>query len=116
MTTYQFTGILLEMLSFDTANIVIHLAIEAPDAKTLPVLVELDEDGPPTISLSVAMYARYLQREGARGYETIRKYVIAIGKLKDYYALVCGSRPIEAREIGRLLEDFLHAYDHGAVL
>ena len=104
------------MLSLESANIVIHLAIEAPDAKTLPVLVELDDEGPPTISLSVAMYARYLQREGARGYETIRKYVIAIGKLKDYYTLVCGSRPLEAREIGRLLEDFLHAYDHGSVL
>lgn len=104
------------MLSIQSANIVIHLAIDAPDAKTLPVLVELDDAGPPTISLSVAMYARYLQREGARSYETLRKYVTAIGKLKDYYTLVCGSRAIEAREISRLLEDFLHAYDHGAVL
>uniref|UniRef100_UPI0035B0285C tyrosine-type recombinase/integrase n=1 Tax=Hylemonella sp. TaxID=2066020 RepID=UPI0035B0285C len=104
------------MPSFDGAHIVIHLAIEAPDAKTLPVLVELDERGLPTMSLSVAMYARYLQREGARSYETLRKYVTAIGKLKDYYTLVCASKPIEAREIGRLLEDFLHAYDHGTVL
>jgi len=104
------------MLSSESAHIVIHLAIEAPDAKTLPVLVEVDESGLPTISLSVAMYARYLLREGARSYETIRKYVIAIGKLKDYYTFVCKSRPIEAREISRLLEDFLHAYDHGAVL
>lgn len=104
------------MLSLDSAHIVIHLAIDAPDAKTLPVLVEIDGDAPPTISLSVAKYARYLLREGARSYETIRKYVIAIGKLKDYYTFVCNSRPIEAREISRLLEDFLHAYDHGAVL
>lgn len=104
------------MLRFESSNIVIHLAIEAADAKTLPVLVELDEGGRPTISLSVAMYARYLQREGSRSYETLRKYVTAIGKLKDYYTFVCGSRPIEAREISRLLEEFLHAYDHGSVL
>lgn len=104
------------MLSSNSANIVIHLAIEAPDAKTLPVLVEVDDGGRPTISLSVAMYARYLLREGVRSYETIRKYVTAIGKLKDYYTFVCSSRPIEAREIRRLLEDFLHAYDHGSVL
>lgn len=104
------------MLSSDSANIVIHLAIEAPDAKTLPVLVEVDDGDLPTISLSVAMYARYLLREGVRSYETIRKYVTAIGKLKDYYTFVCSSRPIEAREIRRLLEDFLHAHDHGSVL
>ena len=54
------------MLRYESSNIVIHLAIEAVDAKTLPVLVELDEGGRPTISLSVAMYARYLQREGSR--------------------------------------------------
>ena len=104
------------MLSYDSANIVIHLAIEAPDAKTLPVLVDVGDSARPTISLSVAMYARYLLREGVRSYETIRKYVTAIGKLKDYYTIVCGSRPIEAREVRRLLEDFLHAYDHGSAL
>lgn len=104
------------MLTSDSANVVIHLAIEAPDAKTLPVLVEVDGSGRPTVSLSVAMYARYLLREGVRSYETIRKYVAAIGKLKDYYTLVCSNRPIEAREIKRLLEDFLYAYDHGTVL
>lgn len=49
-----------------------------------------------------------------RSDQTIRKYVTAIGKLKDYYTIVCGSRPIEAREVRRLLEDFLHAYDHGS--
>lgn len=104
------------MLRPDSANIVIHLSIDAPDAKTLPVLLEVGESGAPVISLSVAMYARYLQREGVCSYETLRKYVTAIGKLKDYYTLVRKGEPIEARDIGRLIEDFLHAYDHGTVL
>ena len=75
-------------MTSDSANVVIHLAIEAPDAKTLPVLVEVDGSGRPTVSLSVAMYARYLLREGVRSYETIRKYVAAISC--DAYIPVVG--------------------------
>jgi len=100
----------------ESANIVVHLAIDTPDAKTLPVLVEVTDDGPPTISLSVAMYARYLQREGMRSYETLRKYVTAIGKLKDYYSLVRRGESLEHGEFGWLVEEFLHAFDHGAAL
>ena len=100
----------------ETANTVVHIAIDAPDALTLPVLVEVPEEGPPSVSLSVAKFARYLQREGMRSYETLRKYVVAIGKLKDYYTLVRGGEAVPSGELGSLIEDFLHAYDHGSVL
>ena len=100
----------------DSANIVVHLAIDAPDALTLPVLVQVSEADPPAISLSVAMFARYLQREGSRSYETLRKYVTAIGKLKDYYTLVRGGESVPSGELGWLIEEFLHAFDHGSVL
>lgn len=99
-----------------TANTVVHIAIDAPDALTLPVLVEVPDAGPPSVSLSVAKFARYLQREGMRSYETLRKYVVAIGKLKDYYTLVRGGEAVPSGELGSLIEEFLHAYDHGTVL
>jgi integrase len=104
------------MHGLQTANTVVHIAIDAPDALTLPVLVELAETGPPSISLSVAKFARYLQREGMLSYETLRKYVVAIGKLKDYYILVREGEAVASGELGSLLEDFLYAYDHGTVL
>lgn len=104
------------MPSLVAANTVVHLAIEAPDAMTLPVLVEVSEAGPPSVSLSVATFARYLQREGMRSYETLRKYVTAIGKLKDYYTLVRGGEAVPDGELGSLIEEFLAAYDHGSVL
>jgi integrase len=100
----------------ETANTLVHLAINAVDAKTLPVLLEIYADGTPTISLSVATYARYLQREGLRSYETLRKYVSAIGKLKDYYTLVRGGAALDGGELRSMLEEFLHAFDHGSVL
>lgn len=99
-----------------TANVVVHLGIDAPDALTLPVLLEVPEAGQPSVSLSVAKFARYLQREGMRSYETLRKYVVAIGKLKDYYTLVRESEAIPSGDLGSLIEEFLHAYDHGSVL
>lgn len=104
------------MLGLTTANTVVHIAIKAPDALTLPVLVEVPESGEPSISLSVAKFARYLQREGMRSYETLRKYVVAIGKLKDYYTLVRGGEVVPVGELGSLIEEFLHAYDHGSKL
>ena len=104
------------MLGLTTANKVVHIAIKAPDALTLPVLVEVPESGEPSISLSVAKFARYLQREGMRSYETLRKYVVAIGKLKDYYTLVRGGEVVPVGELGSLIEEFLHAYDHGSKL
>lgn len=51
-----------------------------------------------------------------RSYETLRKYVVAIGKLKDYYTLVCGGDAVPSGELGALIEKFLYAYDHGTVL
>jgi hypothetical protein len=72
----------------ESVNLVVHLGIDAPDAKTLPVLIGLRDGHEPEVCLSVSMYTRYLQREGMRSYETLRKYVVAIGKLKDYYTLV----------------------------
>lgn len=104
------------MKELTRANIVVHLAIDAPDSQTLPVLVEISEGAPPTISLSVANFARYLQREGLCSYETLRKYVVAIGKLKDYYTLVRGGETVPIGELGWLIEEFLQAFDHGSVL
>jgi len=100
----------------ETANTVVHIAIDAPDALTLPVLLEVTAGGAPSVSLSVATFARYLQREGMRSYETLRKYVVAIGKLKDYYTLIRGGDALLSGELWSLIEDFLHAYDHGSVL
>ena len=100
----------------DSVNLILHLGIEAPDAKTLPVLLEFREGHEPAVSLSVCMYARYLQREGTYSYETLRKYVSAIGKLKDYYSLIRKEEALKPDELGLLVEDFLHAFDHGSVL
>jgi len=104
------------MLAPKSVNAVVHLAIDAADALTLPVLLELHEPGASSVSMSVAMFARYLQREGMRSYETLRKYVAAIGKLKDYYELVRCGEPVPSGELGWLVEEFLYAYDHGTVL
>ena len=87
----------------ETANTVVHIAIDAPDALTLPVLLEVTAGGAPSVSLSVATFARYLQREGMRSYETLRKYVVAIGKLKDYYTLIRGGDALLSGELGSLI-------------
>lgn len=100
----------------ESVNLVVHLAIEAPDAMTLPVLIELSEDTDPVVCLSVCMYVRYLQKQGLRSYETLRKYVSAIGKMKDYYTLVRKDEAINPEELSLLVEDFLHAFDNGSVL
>ncbi|WP_157130305.1 hypothetical protein [Burkholderia cenocepacia] len=94
----------------------IHLGIQAPDAKTLPVLVELDDPEHPVITVSVAKFARYLQREGVYSYEKIRKAVSAIGKLRDFYLCERGGEVLAPSGLKGLLEDFLFAIDHGTVL
>ncbi len=80
------------------------------------MLVELEDPENPRISYTVAKYARYLQREGHASYESIRKSVLAIGKLRDYYILVYQRRDLNAGDMKTLLEDFLFDYDHGSVL
>lgn len=104
------------MLELSTSHTVVHLAIAAADAQTLPVLVELDDPDHPVISLSVAKFARYLQRSGTWSYVSISKTVGAVGKLRDFYCLVRQRRPIGAGGLKTLLEDFLYAYDNGTVL
>lgn len=99
-----------------TTHAVVHLSIEAADAKTLPVIVELDDVNEPAISLSVLQYARYLQKEGLFSYSAITKKVVAVGKLRDYYLLVKGGRSLAPGELRDLLENFLHDFDHGKVL
>lgn len=103
-------------LNVETSHAVIHLSINAIDALTLPVIVELDDVSSPTISLSVAKYARYLQRQGAQSYENITKMVVAIGKLRDFYILARNGISLGPGELIELLEDFLFAIDHGGVL
>ena len=95
---------------------VIHMSIDAQSAKTLPLIVELDDSENPRISHSAAQYARYLQRNGNDSYETISKRVKAIGKLRDYYILVAKEKSLEFGSMKNLLEDFLHAVDIGSVL
>lgn len=99
-----------------TTQAVIHLSINAPDAKTLPVLVDVRDADNPIINYSVAKAARYLQREGTSSYETIKNTVQAIAKLHDYYLLVHGEKILKPGEMKNLLEDFLFAVDHGTVL
>lgn len=104
------------MAEVQTTHAVIHLGIDAPDAQTLPVVVELDDPAHPVISLSVAKLARYLQRQGVLSYESIRKMVVAIGKLRDFYLLVSGGGLLAPGDVQGLLEDFLFAFDHGSEL
>lgn len=104
------------MDAFNSTHTVIHLGIQAPDAHTLPVLVELDDPERPAISVSVAKFARYLQREGVYSYEKIYKAVKTIGKLRDFYILERGADTIATDELKGLLEGFLFSFDHGSVL
>lgn len=99
-----------------TTHAVIHLSIDASDAKTLPVIVELDDVDEPAIALSVLRYIRYLQREGHYSYSALTKKVVAIGKLRDYYLIEKRGRSLAPGELRELLEDFLHDFDHGKVL
>lgn len=104
------------MGTVQTTHAVIHLGIDAPDAQTLPVVVELDDPTHPVISLSIAKFSRYLQRQGIRSYESIRKTVVAIGKLRDFYLLVHEGCLLAPSDVKSLLEDFLFAFDHGSEL
>lgn len=103
-------------MNLNTSHTVIHLSISAPDALTLPVLVELDDQEHPIISLSVAKYARHLQRQGTWSYEYISKTVSAIGLLRDYYTLEKEGASLGPGYLQDLLEEFLFAVDHGTVL
>ncbi len=82
----------------------------------MPVLVELDDPEHPTISFSVAKFARYLQREGLSSYEKIQKMVGSVGKLRDFYVLVRRAEMVPAGGFKSLIEDFLFAYDRGTEL
>lgn len=104
------------MIELQSTHAIIHLSIAAADSLTLPVMLELDDPEHPTISLSVAKFARYLQREGLYSYEKISKMVSAIGKLRDFYFLVHGGEALAPNGLKGLLEDFLFAYDHGSHL
>lgn len=99
-----------------STHAVVHLGISAPDSHTLPVLVELDDPEYPTISLSVAKFARYLQREGLYSYEKIQKMVGSVGKLRDFYILVRRAESVADGGFKSLIEDFLFAYDRGTEL
>lgn len=104
------------MFEHQRTTTVIHLAINAADAQTLPVLVMLDDAEHPVISMSVARFARYFQREGTRSYESISKAVSAIAKLRDFYVQSMAGESLRPGELKALLEDFLFAYDHGTLL
>lgn len=104
------------MTVLQTTHAVVHLAIHAVDAQTLPVLIEMDDPANPAISISAAKFARYQQLQGARSYEAISKSVAAIGKLRDYYKLVCNDMDLGPGKLRTFLEEFLAAYDRGTVL
>lgn len=104
------------MTEFQTTHAVVHLAIDAVDAQTLPVVIEIDDPANPAISISVAKFARYQQLQGTRSYEAISKSVVAIGKLRDYYKLVCNDMALGPGMLRTFLEEFLAAFDRGTVL
>lgn len=99
-----------------TTHTLVHLAIEAPDAYTLPVLLHLNESEAPIVCYSAALFARYLQRQGTYSYEHIQRAIAGIGRLRDFYLLERSREPVEENHMRGLLEDFLFAYDHGSVL
>jgi integrase len=101
---------------FQTTHAVVHLAINAVDAQTLPVVIEMDDPANPAISISVAKFARYQQLQGTRSYESISKSVLAIGKLRDFYKLVCNDVTLGPGKLRTFLEEFLAAFDRGTVL
>lgn len=104
------------MTELQTTHAIVHLAIDAVDAQTLPVMIEMDDPATPSISISAAKFARYLQVQGVRSYESISKSVAAIGKLRDYYKLVCSETYIGPGHLRTFLEEFLAAFDRGTVL
>lgn len=99
-----------------TTHAVLHLSIDAPDARTLPILLELNDPKHPEVNLTLARYSRFLQREGTMSYEAIQKMVAAVGKLRDFYFLVYGEKSLIPGDMKSLLEDFLFAFDHGSEL
>ena len=100
----------------NSVHTVIHLGISAPDYETMPALVLFPDSDEPHISFIVARYARYLQKEGHASYATISKDIHYIGLLFDYYHLVAKPNCKSINDWEMLLEDFLHAFDKGAVL
>ena len=114
---WEFNLLVYDNMDLPTSTCtVVHIAIDTPDSKTIPVLLEIDDPEHPVISLSVAQFARYLQREGIYSYEKIRKAVAAIGKLRDFYLLVKKGEIMAAGGMKSLLEDFLFSVDHGNAL
>lgn len=104
------------MTGLHTTHAIVHLAIDAVDAQTLPVVIEIDDPVNPAISISIAKFARYQQLQGTRSYESISKSVTAIGKLRDYYKLVCNDKSLSPGQLRTFLEEFLAAFDRGTVL
>lgn len=104
------------MLAPLTTHAVVHLSIDAADAQTLPVVIELDDLANPVISTSIAKFARYVQLQGNASYEAISKAVVAIGKLRDYYKHVSNEPALTPGKLRSFLEDFLTEFDHGTVL
>lgn len=99
-----------------SAHTIVHVGINAPDSATTPMLLQIEEPTSPRFSLVVARYVRYMQREGHASYETITKDVRYIGLLYDYYVLVEKNKAFSKNNIPLLIEDFLAAFDKGAVL
>lgn len=93
---------------------VFHLGISAPDYSTAPMLLDITNPNLPKISITVARYVRYMQKEGHASYETISKDVRYIAFLFDYYVLIEKKREVE--NLSLFLEDFLSAFDKGSVL
>lgn len=102
--------------SYLTTHTIVHIAIDVPDAKTLPVMVELDDPDQPRINYNMAKYLRYQQKEGQASYEKIYKTAKIIGKLRDFYILERGGKTLNQEELKDLIEDFMTAFDKGTVL
>jgi hypothetical protein len=100
----------------NSAHTIVHVGINAPDSATTPMLLQIEDPVSPRFSFIVAQYVRYIQREGHASYETITKDVRNIGLLYDYYVLVEKNKALNKSDIPLLIEDFLAAFDKGAVL
>ncbi|KOE19678.1 hypothetical protein ACS85_02445 [Vibrio parahaemolyticus] len=100
----------------NTIHTVIHLGISAPDYETMPTLILFPEGVEPHASFIVARYARYLQKEGHASYATVSRDLHYIGLLFDYYYLVVKPNAKNTNDWEMFIEDFLSAFDKGAVL
>lgn len=104
------------MIERESCSLMVDIGIVAPDAATLPCLVEIDDPAQAKLNLVAMWFARYYQREEKLSHTSLQKNISAICLLRDYYILVCKSRPMAEGDWGPFISEFLFAVDNGTCL